>query len=120
MKYHVTVPANERCLPQGFEELEEFVAYWAVAGQDARRYQRSDTTMDEIRRFYDAVYPRAEEALTYLDGFPLRAMPGPEQRLLRLVLSLAQASMAVEIHGQARVPDSPWPNEMAILTPEEL
>jgi hypothetical protein len=116
----VTVPAGERCLPAGFEDLEEFVPYWAVAGQDARRYQRSDTTMAEIERFYHTVYPRADAAMAYLEAFPLRDMPGPETRLMRLVLSLAQASMSIEIHGEARVANSPWPNEMKIITPEEL
>jgi hypothetical protein len=120
MRNMVTVPAGERCLPAGFEDLEEFVPYWAVAGADTRRYQRSDTTMAEIERFYNAVYPKAEEALTHLDPFPLRDMPGPEARLMRLVLSLAQASMSIEIHGEARVANSPWPNEMKIITPEEL
>lgn len=120
MKYFVTVPAAEPALPEGFEDLEEFVSYWSVQGQDARRYQRSNSTMGEVQRFYDTVYPRAEDAIQYLQKFPLRDMPGPEQRLMRMVLSLAQASMAVEIHGQLRVPYSPWPNEMAILAPEDL
>lgn len=120
MKNVATVPAGERCLPEGYEELEEFVAYWAVPGQDARRYQRCDTTMAEIQRFYDAVHPRADEAMDYLDQFPLRDMPGPETRLKHLILSLAQASMSIEIHGEARVASSPWPNEMKIITPEEV
>jgi hypothetical protein len=120
MRNMATVPKGERALPAGFEELEEFVAYWAVAGQNERRYQRCDTTFDEIKRFYDAMYPRADEAMAYLDKFPLRDMPGPEARLMRMVLSLAQASMAVEIQGAARVPNAPWPDTVKILTTETL
>ena len=116
----ITVPAGERCLPAGFEDLEEFVPYWAVASLQARRYQRCDTTMGEIKRFYDAVYPRSDEAMSYLEAFPLREMPGPEARLMRLVLSLAQASMAVEIQGDVRVPRSPWPSTVRILSDETL
>lgn len=116
----VTVPEGERSLPAGFEELEEFVPHWAVAGQNARRIQRCSLTMDEIQRFYDKVYPRADEAMEHLDAFPLRDMPGPETRLKRLVLALAQASMSIEIHGEARVANSPWPNAMTIIAPEEL
>ena len=120
MSKQVTVPASERCLPAGFEELQEFVPYWAVAGQNERRHQRCDTTFEEIQRFYDAVYPRADAAMDYLEDFPLRNMPGPEARLMRLVLSLAQASMAVEIFGEARVPNSHWPNTIKILSNETL
>lgn len=120
MSMTVSVPANERALPAGFEDLEPFVAHWAVAGQNERRYQRCDTSLEEIRRFYDAMVPRADSAMTHLADFPLRDMPGPEARLMRLVLSLAQASMAVEVQGSARVPHAPWPDTVRILTDETL
>ena len=120
MRKQVTVPAGARCLPADFEKLEEFVPYWAVAGQNERCQQRCDTTFEEIQRFYDAVCPRADQAMDYLETFPLRNMLGPEARLTRLVLALAQASMAVEIFGQARVPNSRWPNTIEILSNETL
>ena len=120
MRIVATVPAGERALPAGFEELEPFVSYWAVAGQNERRHQRCDTTLEEIRRFYDAMLPRADAAMQYLEAFPLRQMPGPEARLMRLVLSLAQASMSIEIQGGARVPHAPWPDTVKILTEETL
>jgi hypothetical protein len=63
---------------------------------------------------------RADDALHYLSPFPLRDMPGPEKRLMQLVLSLAQASMAVEVHGEARVPKSPWPNSITVVSDEIL
>lgn len=120
MRNVATVPAGERALPKGFEELEPFVSYWAVAGQNERRFQRADTTFEEIKRFYDAMFPRADAAMTLLADYPLRDMPGPEARLMRLVLSLAQASMAIEIQGVARVPNTPWPDTVRILTEETL
>lgn len=120
MRIVATVPAGERALPQGFEDLEPFVSYWAVAGQNERRHQRCDTTFDEICRFYEAMMPRADAAMIHLADFPLRDMPGPEARLMRLVLSLAQASMAVEVQGSARVPNAPWPDTVKILTEETL
>lgn len=120
MRIMATVPADERALPPGFEALETFVAYWAVAGQNERRHQRCDTTFDEIRRFYDAMLPHADAAMAHLAEFPLRDMPGPEARLMRLVLSLAQASMAVEVQASARVPNAPWPDTVRILTEETL
>lgn len=120
MRNVATVPAGEHALPDGFEDLEPFVSYWAVAGQNERRHQRCDTTIEEIRRFYDAMLPRADAAMKSLADFPLRDMPGPEARLMRLVLSLAQASMSIEIQGGARVPNAPWPDTVRILTEETL
>ncbi len=120
MRLTATVPHGERPLPAGFEDLEPFVAWWAVAGQNERRHQRCESTFEEIQRFYDAMLPRAEAAMQYLEAFPLRDMPGPEARLMRLVLALAQASVAVEIHERARVPGAPWPDAVRILTEETL
>lgn len=114
------VPPGEAALPEGFLDLEPFVAHWAVAGQNERRFRRSEATLEEIQCFYEAVLPRADEAMEYLHQFPLRDMPAPERRLMQLVLSLAQASMAVEVHGAARVPKSPWPNSIRVLSDETL
>ncbi len=120
MRIVATVPPGERALPSTFEDLEPFVSYWAVAGQNERRHQRCDTTLEEVRRFYDAMLPRADAAMKHLADFPLRDMPGPEARLMRLVLSLAQASMAVEVQASVRVPNAPWPDTVRILTEETL
>ena len=120
MMIKATVPEGEAPLPADFMDLAQFVEYWAVPGQNERRYQRCDATFDEIKRFYNAMYPRADAAMAYLADFPLRDMPGPEARLMRMVLSLAQASMAVEVHGEARVPKSPWPNAISIVSDETL
>lgn len=109
---------GDRLLPEQFSDLEPFVAYWAVEGHESRRYQRHDTTMAEIQRFYDAVYPRADEAMTYLEPLGLRDLTGADRRLAQLVLSLGQASMAVEVHHEARVPFSSWPNKVKILSDE--
>jgi len=106
--------STENLLPDGFGDLEKFVSYWAVKGINERRFQRCDAPFDEIKRFYDAMYERADEAMDYLSQFNLSEMPEKEQKLLHLVLSLVQASMAVEIHNESRVPMSPWPDSVRI------
>jgi hypothetical protein len=53
--------------------------------------------MDELQAFYDAVFPRASDALVYLDAFALDALPDHATRLLELLLSLAMVSYAVEV-----------------------
>lgn len=101
-------------LPQGFEKLEGFVAYWAGETNDVRWDRRARATMPEIRRFYEAMRVRAEDALRYLEKFPIGDMPEDATRLFRLLLSLAHASMAVEMHRQPRAVSSPFPHGMSI------
>ena len=104
----------KRLLPPGFSDLEPFVAYWAGETTADRWRARCLASMDQIRTFYDAALVRGEEALTCLEAFPLDALPPEATRLLRLLLALSQAAMAVEIHGQPRAPGTPWPNSLVI------
>jgi hypothetical protein len=62
--------------------------------------------MDEMQAFYDAAFPRIDDALGYLDGFDLYALPEDAKNLLYLYCSLVNASFPVEVWRQPRVPDS--------------
>ena len=101
-------------LPPGFAELEPFVEQWAGATVDARMHARAGADMASIRRFYEVAVARGGEALEYCAQFPLDAMPDDAALLFRLMLGLAQASIAVEIHGQPRAPGTPWPNSITL------
>ena len=64
------------------------------------------SSMDEMQAFYDAFFPRAEEAIAYCDQFPLDDMPDDAERLLQLLYSLVMVSFPVEAWRQPHVPDS--------------
>ena len=99
-------------LPSGFEDLVPFVDKWAVKTCHERWMIRSASSMEEIRSFYDAMYSRAEDALTLLDRYPLDKHPPEVERLAELLLALGQASIAVEMHGQPRSPHTVWPHNI--------
>jgi hypothetical protein len=93
-------------LPPQFSDLEPFAAKWCLTTERERFAERLASTMDEMQAFYDAVTPRAEEAMTYLDQFPLDAMPEDATNLLHMLYSMIAASFPVECWGQPRVPDT--------------
>lgn len=90
-------------LPAGFEALEAFVGTWAIDGSANRMQQRLDSTMEDMKSFYDVATPLAEPALALLDQKPLDQLDAHEQNLMNMILSLAHVSLAVEIQG----PDEP-------------
>ena len=92
-------------LPAAFADLEPFAA-WALATERERYAKRLSSTMDELQAFYDAAFPRLEDAMAYLDTFDLNAMPEDATPLLWLCYSLVNVSFPVEVWRQARVPDS--------------
>ena len=93
-------------LPPEFSDLEPFAKTWCLASEPERYAKRLASTMDEMQAFYDALFPRAEGAITYLNRFPLDDLPDDALRLLQLLYSLILVSFAVEIWRQPRIPDT--------------
>ncbi len=92
-------------LPSAFAELEPF-AGWCLPTEAQRYAKRLGSNMDEMQAFYDAITPRAEEALAYCDKFPLDDLPEDVLNLMHLLYSLVTVSFPVECWKQPRVPDS--------------
>ena len=93
-------------LPDGFSELEPYVAEWARPTRQERYDMRLSKTIEELTEFYDAIAARAEEAIEYLNGRDLDALTDAEARLLQLLYSLILVSYPVNIFNQPRIPDA--------------
>jgi hypothetical protein len=92
-------------LPTEFGDLEPF-ADWSLESEAERYAKRLSSTLDELQAFYDAAFPRLEDAMAYVDQFEFTALPQSAARLLWLCYSLVNASFPVEVWRQPRVPDS--------------
>ena len=106
-------------LPAQFSDLEEYVSEWAHASSQDRWKKRLNSEMHEIRKFYNAIMPRMEEAVAHLKKFPLKGMPEKEKQLFRLTAMLMEVSVAVELFG---VPDEAnvFPPERVTLVREAI
>jgi hypothetical protein len=93
-------------LPPEFSDLAPWVRDWCLDSEPERYAKRLSSSMDEIQAFYDAVFPRAEAAIQYLERFPLDDLPEDAFRLLKLLYSLILMSFAVEIWKQPYIPDT--------------
>ena len=104
-------------LPADFADLEPYAETWCLRSETERYATRLASTMDEMQAFYDAAFPRLGDALTYLDQYPLDALPDDATHLLWLCYSLVQASFPVEVWRQPRVPDSGAASIDAVVEP---
>ncbi len=93
-------------LPPEFSDLEPFANTWCLAHEPERYAKRLASTMEEMQAFYDAVFPRAEAAMAYLDRFPLDQLPDDARRLVYLLYSLIMVSFPIEIWKQPYIPDT--------------
>ncbi|BBZ41741.1 hypothetical protein [Mycobacterium conspicuum] len=93
-------------LPSAFAELEGFAQTWCLPTEAERWNQRMASSMVEMRQFYDAFFPRVEEAIEYCDKFSLDELPDDALNLLHLIYSLVMVAMAVEVFGQPKPTDA--------------
>jgi predicted Ser/Thr protein kinase len=90
--------AGPRPLPTQFRELAPFVADWALTTEAQRLAKLTQTSIAELKVFYDAIFARAEEIRAYLDGFRLNAMPEDAQTLLDLLLTFIETAHPIELN----------------------
>jgi hypothetical protein len=87
-------------LPSAFAELEPYAEIWCLPTEAQRWDRRISSSMPEMRGFYDAFFPRLEEAIEYCDKFTLDDLPEDALNLLYLIYSLVMIAMAIEIMHQ--------------------
>ena len=97
---------SEYRLPQEFSDLQPFVAEWALPTRAQRYDARLSKPFDELVTFYDAVAPRAEDAIAHLNGLDIDDLPDDATTLLHLLYSFILVSYAVNVFKQNRIPDS--------------
>lgn len=93
-------------LPPEFSDLERFAKDWCLASEPERYAKRLASSMDELQALYDAVFPRAEAAMAYLEKLPYHDLPPDALRLLHLLYSLILVSFPIEIWRQPYLPDT--------------
>ena len=94
---------SDALLPPEFADLEPWAATWCLATEPERWARRLASPMAELQAFYDAVFPRAEEAIACVRPLPARRHARRRERLLQLVHSLLMVSYAVEVWKQPQV-----------------
>ena len=89
---------TEALLPEEFGDLAPWLD-WALEPERARTAKKTASSMEEIRTFYDAMMPRLEAIMAYLDSVPPGdERPAPAHRLHLLALSLVEVANLVEIY----------------------
>ena len=100
-----SLTATTANLPAEFADLEPF-SEWILETQPERYNHRLESSMADMRAFYDAAFPRLDAIREHCDQYPLDDLPHDVRNLLLLTFSLVEVSSPIERWRQARVPDS--------------
>ena len=94
-------------LPAPFADLEPLVAQWAIDDGHQRYLKRVNSSMVQLRSFYDQMFPRSKAAIDYIDQFDYQQpLPAEVANLRNLVYMLITVALAVEVWKQPRVKHS--------------
>jgi hypothetical protein len=111
-----------RTLPIEFADLEQFVPAWTIEDQNDRHRKRVRSSLDELRAFYDAIYPRMNDLMGYLNGIPLcdpDELPPEAKNLYLLALSFMMISLPIDLRWRTSdLPEALAP-ERVIFTPPD-
>jgi hypothetical protein len=92
-------------LPSAFSDLEPFAERWSLATEPERWARRHESSMDEMRALYEAVFGRVEAIYDHIDQHPLDDLPDDARRLLHLMLSFVMVTFPVEVWDDPSIPD---------------
>jgi hypothetical protein len=97
---------TDALLPSAFAELEPHARHWCLPTETERWDLRLASSMSDMQEFYDAFFPRLEEAIDYCDKFSLDDLPEDALNLLHLIYSLIMVAMSVEVMHQPAPTDA--------------
>ncbi|WP_327116747.1 hypothetical protein OHB12_05825 [Nocardia sp. NBC_01730] len=92
-------------LPPEFNDLDPYID-WALPTEPERYTKRLNSTMPQMQQFYDAAFPRIQDAITHCDKHTWGDLPDDTRTLFHLMQSLINISFPIEVWKQPRVPDS--------------
>ena len=88
---------TERPLPPRFTDLAPFVAAWALPNERARFEKLHASSLADLKPFYDAMLPRMDAVLDYLDQYEVGHMPDGAQTLFELAMTFAETAHPLDL-----------------------
>ena len=98
-------------LPSQFSVLEPFVGNWALSNEEDRFRKLVATPIETLREFYDAMVPRAEEIVDYLNALHLDNLPDDARTLFFLLITFVETAHPIELNWKTTDIDDAFPPE---------
>lgn len=87
-----------------FSDLTPHIETWGLETRSERVNKHLTSSFEEIKVFHDAIAPRVEEILVFLDQFPVDAIPDEHIKLSYALLALAEIDASVNSWKSAILP----------------
>jgi hypothetical protein len=98
-------------LPAKYRALEPFIADWALETEADRLKKLVATSIDDLRAFYDAIYPHAAAIRDELSERKLDALAPEEKTLFFLLMTFIEVAHPIELNWKETDIDDAFPLE---------
>ena len=98
-------------LPALYRDLQPFVADWALETEAGRLKKLVATSIEDLRAFYDAIYPRAAAIRDDLSQRKLDALTDEEKTLFFLLMTFIEVAHPIELNWKETDIDDAFPLE---------
>ena len=85
-------------LPEGFAELEPFVADWAIDNERDRYLKLHRSEIADVRALYGAMIARIDDVIDRLNQTPLASFSDQEKTLMNLAMTFAETAHPVDLN----------------------
>jgi hypothetical protein len=100
-------------LPKDFADLAAFADTWSLPSEHDRHLKRITSSLDEVRAFYKALFPRMDAICRFLDRYPVAefaALPAEAKNLHYLALAFMEVSHPVDMGWRTTDVDDAFPS----------
>lgn len=73
-----------------FTGLQPFIDHWGLESAHERIRNRSEANLSELQEFYDAIIPRLDEIIEFLNQFPVNEIPDQYKPLAYTALAICE------------------------------
>ncbi len=101
-------------LPEQFKAFEPWVAQWSIAHEGGRFHKRVSSELADLNSFVEALFPRIDEIVGFLNGLPTHhpdSLKPEERRLFDLALMWMEASIPSDLDWDGNDIEDAWPAE---------
>ena len=105
-------------LPAKFKDLAKWGEEWCLDTEKARHFKRVYSDLDTIRPFYDAVFPRMDEIIGYLNSLNTldpKQLSTPDRNLYYLAATCIEMSHPIDMKWRTTDIDDKFPSERLIF-----
>lgn len=97
-----------------FHHLSDYIESWGLPTREARLEKRLESTLEELKDFYDAISPHLNDIIGFLNSWPLDKIPEEHRGLADTALMMCEVDNPVNKWRSPTLDDGVDPTRLEV------